>query len=313
MDDILPELASQPIVEQKEDGTFELRKAKTSITLRQLLTHSAGATYDWADPKLIAWRISRGEVPALVEKGDVAKDYAYPRAYEAGEGWAYSGGLDWASLLVARLAKQSFESYVEENIAKPLGITTFTWHLPHKPAVAEKLMSISTRQEDGTLTDGPTPFWADPVAEGGGAGCYASVHDYMRVLADLLKDSPTILQKESVDALFASQFPLESLALIGLEANNEYSWKPTLNNSIEGAIVNHGLGGVLVTEDVDRPDFFRPKGTLSWSGLPNLLWGVNRERGLAIMFATQVVPWADRKCWEVIGKFETAAWKNLKA
>lgn len=107
LDDLLPEPASQPIVKQKEDGTFELHKAKTSIAFRHLLTHSAGATYDWADPKLTGWRTSRGEAPFLMENGDIAKGYAYPRAYEAGESWAYSSGLEWASLLVSRLAKKS--------------------------------------------------------------------------------------------------------------------------------------------------------------------------------------------------------------
>ncbi|KAF2820474.1 beta-lactamase/transpeptidase-like protein [Ophiobolus disseminans] len=282
-----------------EDGTFELHRAKKSITLRHLLTHSAGATYIWADPTLFSWRLSRGEMPVIVKNGDVANAYAYPRAYEAGGSWGYSGGLDWASLLVTRLSKQGFEEYVEE-IAKPLGITTFTWCLRRKPAVEEKLMNISTRQEDGTLIYGPTPFWPDPIYEGGGAGCYASVHDYTRVLSDLLKDDPITLRKETVDEIFSPQFKECSLELAGLQANAEV-WLSTTYS-----------GGVLVMEDVKRDNYFTPKGTMRWSGLPSLLWGVNREKGLAFMFATQVVPWADRKSFEVAARFETAVWRNLK-
>jgi hypothetical protein len=76
---------------------------------------------------------------------------------------------------------------------------SFTWHLPRKPEVAQKLMTMTTRQEDGTLVNSTTPFWPDPVAEGAGAGMYANVHDFTRVLSDLLKTSPTLLRKETVD------------------------------------------------------------------------------------------------------------------
>jgi CubicO group peptidase (beta-lactamase class C family) len=314
MDSILPELASQPILEQKDDGTFTLHEATKSITLRQLLTHTSGATYDWASAKLIAWRISRDETPFILEDGDVAKGYAYPRAYEAGESWDYSGGLDWASLLVERITKQSFEEYVEANIAKPLAIESFTWHLSRKPTVAQKIMKFSSRQEDGTLTDGPTPFWAgDPVGEGGGAGMYANVADYTSVLSDLLKPAPIILRKETVDQMFSPQFSEGSNTLRDLKAHADLSYKPALDDSVEGVDANYGLGGLVLMDDVKRTNYFQPKGTLSWTGLPNLKWSVNRERGLATFFATQVAPWADRKTFDLIARFETAVWQNLTA
>jgi len=87
IDAVLPELASQPIIKQNSDGTFDLRKANDSITLRHFLTHSAGTTYDMLDPTLLAWRDSRGEKPvgATPARGDVAKGFAYTRTYEAGE------------------------------------------------------------------------------------------------------------------------------------------------------------------------------------------------------------------------------------
>ncbi|KAF1840247.1 beta-lactamase/transpeptidase-like protein [Cucurbitaria berberidis CBS 394.84] len=311
IDKHIPELASQPIVEQ-EGTEIRLHEATKSITLRQLITHSSGATYDWIDPKLYAWRASRGEAPAIVSDGDVAKGYDYPRTYEAGQNWKYSGGFDWASLLVERLTGTSFEAYVETNIAKPLGIKSFTWHLHRKAAVAENLMSMSSRQEDNTFTDGPTPFWPDPIKEGGGAGMYASVPDFSRVLSDLLKDSPVLLKKNTVDQMFTPQFAEGSPALKGLRDISGSSYACALDASLEGVVQNFGLGSLLLMEDVERENYFKPKGTLSWTGLPNLLWSVNRERGLALVFATQVLPWAVRMTFDLIARFETAVWRNIK-
>lgn len=311
LDHHLPELVSQPIVSQKADGQLKYDEATAAITLRNLVTHSSGASYDWLDPTLWAWRASRGEKPTVIFHGDVAKGYAYPRTYESGTSWKYSGGLDWASLLVERLTDMSFEEYVEANIAKPLGVVTFTWHLPRKPHVAEKLVRMTTRKDDGTLSDGPNPFSPEPMKEAGGLGMYSDVHDYTRVLADLLKDSPVLLRKSSVDEMFTPQFTTGSSALHDLRAMGEFSYKCSLDNSMEGVVANYGLGGLLVEEDVERVNYFRPAGTMSWSGIPNLSWSINRERGLATLFATQVLPWADRKTWDVIARFETAVWKNL--
>ncbi len=250
----------------------------------------------------------------MLSNGDVSNGYAYPRTFEAGEGWEYGGGLDWASLLITRLTKMSFEDYVETNIAKPLGITSFTWHINRKPAVKEKLARMSTRQDDGTFTDGPTPLWPeDPIGEGGGAGMYANVYDYTRVLSDLLKPSPVLLSKPMVDAMFSPQFAEDSLATKALVDNADPFYICTLDASMESVKPNMGLGSLLIMEDVNRENYFKPKGTLSWSGLPNLHWSVNRERGIALFFATQVLPWADRKTFDLVARFETAVWRNLKA
>jgi hypothetical protein len=186
------------------------------------------------------------------------------------------------------------------------------WHLPHKSKLAQKLMMMTTRQEDGTLVNNTTPFWPDPIAEGGRAGMYANVHDYTRILCNLLKTLPTLLLKETVDQHFSPQFAESSPTLAGLKANGKFAYKCALDNRMEGVNPNQGLGGLLLMEDVQREKYFKPKGMMSWTGLPNLLWSVNRERGLALIVAMQVLPWADRKAFDLVARFKTAVRRNLK-
>lgn len=207
---------------------------------------------------------------------------------------------------MARLTEKSFEEYVQENIAKPLGIESFTWHLSRKPKVEEKLMRISERKEDGNLVDGTTPLWPEPIEEAGGAGLYSNISDYTLVLSDLLKDSSTILKPTTIDALFMPQFATDTAAHKAMSALGEWTWGPITGRSAEGVVPNHGLGGFIATHDIVRKNYFKPKGTLSWSGMPNLAWNVNRERGLATFFATQVMPWNDEKSQELGAAFETA-------
>ncbi|KAF2265085.1 beta-lactamase/transpeptidase-like protein, partial [Lojkania enalia] len=310
LDQHLPELATQPIISAKGESDFELCPATKSITLRHLITHSSGAAYDMMDPKLILWRRLRGEVPDFPKTGLVAEHFPEPRVFEAGEGWMYGTGLDWAGLLVARLNDTKFGQYVEENIAKPLGITSFTWRPSEKPHVVDKVMRMSERGEDGKLVDGPNPIWPEPIGEGGGAGMYGNSEDFLRVLADLLKDEPVLLKKETVDLMFTPQFADGTAALKALYkvGSSPFGFAHIVGMSTEDVVANQGLGGVLVIEDVHRDDFEKPRGTLSWGGLPNLLWSVNREKGLALLYATQVIPWLEEESQKLGRQFETAVW-----
>lgn len=127
LDRHLPELTSQPIVSQTPDGMLKYDQATVPVTLRTLVTHSSGATYDWLDPVIYAWHASKGHpIPTVALDGGVVKGHTYPRRYESGTSWNYSGGLDWTSLLVERLAGIGFEEYVKPISRTPL----VSKHLP---------------------------------------------------------------------------------------------------------------------------------------------------------------------------------------
>lgn len=169
------------------------------------------------------------------------------------------------------------------------------------------------RQENGVLTDGPTPIWPDAVKEGGGAGLYSSIQDYTRVLSDLLKQSPTLLKKETADQMFTPQFAEGSSTLIDLISNGENAYHCALDFSMEDVSPNFGLGSMLLMEDLTRKNYFKPKGTLTWTGTPNLLWSINKERGMALIFATHKSYHGQTRTFDLVARFETAVWQNLSS
>ena len=271
------------------------------------MTHSIGLVYDFKNPTLTIWRTSRGEVPELPATGRIDK-LAFPRIAEAGESWNYSTSLDWASVLVSRLTNTGFEDYVRANIAEPLGITSWTWH--YTPAVAASLMQMTERTPSGTLAPSKTPIWEEPETERGGAGIYSTLDDYMRFLADTLADSPLTLAQSTMETLFAPQFEPGSKLQRSMW---DISCAPLVGGSMQGVAPNHGLGGFLLPHDVRREDdgYFKPGGTLGWHGMANLQWNSNREKGLAYLFATQVIPWGDPTTQKLIGEFDRAVWKTF--
>lgn len=303
----LPELAEQPVLTTETAGaapsfdaeeattapakiTFQLNPAKNKITLRHLLTHTSGVSYDVMDPRLQAWRESRGEGSKAMT-GNLLESFNTPLVHNPGESWTYGSGYDWAGLLVGRLNKTSLGKFAEENIFKPLGMKSSTFHLEKAEHVREKLVGMSIRAgaEAGGLIAGDAGL-ADPAQdELGGVGLYSSVPDYLKLLGDLISDKPVLLKAETIDLLFTPQLEVGGSTFEAMNAMGGIIWgffqsDPDFKN-------NHGLGSALVTEDAKVSG--TPKGTIRWSGYSGPMWAANRERGLAWFYATQVLPFGD--------------------
>jgi hypothetical protein len=198
-DEILRGLALRPMFERNDDQTFTMREANKRLHDDTAQSHQWAHT-DWMGAKLAAWRIYAEKLSQAWRVVTSPAIMRNARPYEAGKSCAYSGGLDWASLLVARFTEIDFEDYVAECIAKPLGNTLFTWHLPQKSAIAQKIFNMVRDKKTALSSSEPIPIWKlNPLAEGGGVDMYAAVHDYMHVLADLLKDQPILLLPSSAD------------------------------------------------------------------------------------------------------------------
>ena len=298
---ILPELKDPQIITAdttNEDG-YVLTPAKNKVTLRQLLTHTSGVGYGFISPLLTLWRNKVG--PSQEElSGLVTKTYDAPLLFEPGQGWAYGGGIDWAGIMVERLNNgQSLGSYMDEHIWTPFGMKHTTFHLDQHDEVRARLVPAALRDAEGKLIPNPGPTFLETVTEhSGGGGLWATLPDYVKVLADLIAPEPKLLKVETITTLLAApQIPLDSPALLIL--NGFRGGASAIDASPTEAPVNYGCGGMVLTKDSE----ILPKGTLSWSGLPNLKWFINRENGVAAMYATQILPPGDKKSTDLCNEF----------
>ncbi|KZP18359.1 beta-lactamase/transpeptidase-like protein [Athelia psychrophila] len=292
---LLPEYAAPDILTGFDDeGKPILTPAKNRITLRQLLTHSSGMGYDFSSPQLIAWRKSRNE-----EKAAFIMDiqgYVTPLLYEPGEGWEYGAGADWAGQMVERASGGlTLNAYMEKNIWQPLNIKHIAFHLETNEEVKRHLVNVSARVPDtGLLVHYPRPLISDPAKDSlGGGGAYGSPIEYLRVLGSLLRDDGKLLQSASIDELFRPQ----------LSETSKRAWmQHTPDGNIPvGTDVSWGLGGMTTLEDVDGR---RRKGSVAWGGMPNLFWWMDRETGVAGVYASQIIPPGDMQSNELFEAFE---------
>lgn len=285
----LPELEDLPLIKGTPKN-FRFEDRKGPITLRHLLTHRSGLGYDSLHPLLIAWRESHGEEPKA-SKAPITEGFATPLLFEPGQGWQYGSNLDWAGLLIARMNNTTLEEYFQKHIFGPLEMDHTTFHLEQRRDMRRQLVKVYKRKITGGLQQTDPPYPVPPADENGGNGLFSSPYDFTKVLADIIGDSPKLLKRETVDQMFAPQLDEHSAAYQGLmDSHGVFSG---MTAALAAGKVNHGLGGLLVMEDLEG--IGETNKTLVWGGLCNWVWFMNRELGFAALYASHMLPPAEKE------------------
>ncbi|KAH6666716.1 beta-lactamase/transpeptidase-like protein [Halenospora varia] len=320
---ILTELGDMNIITGFEENSDEavLKKAEKKITLRHLLTHTSGIGYDATTTKYKRWRKSRGETGTILKMPHL-KRITVPLVFEPGTSWEYGYNHDWIGILVERLNDCSLEDYFRRFLWDPLGIATITFHPNNFPNIQEKLVQMSsrvgipnpvymmpTRTDEKVIWTEERMFVPTDEDEGGGGRLTGSALDFMKVLQSIGSNDGKILQPEMVDEMFKPQ-----LSGTALKCRQYIAKLPFLQDTFAhqpaGTEINHGLGGELVMSNKENG---MKAGTMTWSGLPNLLWSIDREAGLNLFYASQIVPFGDYKSGVMQREFEKEMYHRLRS
>lgn len=298
--DAVPALAEPKVLEGFDpDGTPRLRPARKPITLRHLITHTAGFSYDiWnAD---IGRHMERHGVPGIITCRRAALET--PLVADPGERWEYGIGIDWAGLAVEAVTGQRLEEALRERVLGPLGMSDTAFRIGE--AQRARLASMHARGPDGSLSAIPFEVPQDPEFHMGGGGLYGTAPDYLRFCRMVLNggelDGARILSPETVAEMGRNQ--IGSLAVRKLETA-----LPSSSNDAEffpGMAKRWSLAFMLNEEDA--PGGGRSAGSLAWAGLANTYYWIDPKRDLAGVVVTQILPFADPKALDLLGAFERA-------
>jgi methyl acetate hydrolase len=291
--DLLPALANPQIL----DGG-KLRAARTKITLRHLLTHTAGFAYSF----------TRAEYAAYVAANNIPPSGALaalnmPLLFEPGERWEYGINTDWVGLAVEAASGEALDVYFQKHIFAPLGMDD-TAFLPNEDQTARRV-AMHQRQEDGSLTASPPTALRVPEFFSGGSGLYSTLSDYQKFLRALLNGGAGILRHATLAEMFRNQVG-------GLRAGYLTSANPALHSGADttpGLTCGWGLGFMVYPEDKQGG---RHAGSVSWAGLANTHFWVDPSAGLAGMILMQLLPFCDEKVMATCNGFETAVYAALR-
>jgi len=173
--EVLPELAAPQVLEGFDAaGEPKLRRARRPITLRHLITHTAGFVYDIWSPKMGRYMEQTG-TPGIISCENAA--LTLPLAFDPGDRWDYGISIDWVGKAVERVSGQSLGDYFAEHIFAPIGMkdTGFVLTADRR----SRLAGMHARGEDGILAPIPFELPQQPEFQMGGGGLYGTAADYL--------------------------------------------------------------------------------------------------------------------------------------
>ena len=184
MGKLLPQLELPKVLDGFDsNGAPKLRPAKGEITLRHLLTHTAGFTYStWSEPMTKYEKVTG--TPFVGECKNAT--FNLPLEFDPGERWQYGINMDWVGKAVEAVSDQSLEIYFRENIFAPLGMTDTGFLI--SSAQKARVAPMSQREQDGTLKPMAFEMPQRPEFFMGGGGLFSTPRNYMAFLQMLLHE-----------------------------------------------------------------------------------------------------------------------------
>lgn len=301
---ILPAFGRLQVLEGFDGDTPRLRAPTRPATIRQLLTHTAGLGYWFANADVLRYHELTGIPDPTTGSRRV---FEMPLVADPGTRWEYGTSTDWLGQVVEAVSGQGLAAYCQQRIFSPLGMADATF-APNDDQAA-RTMVVHSRTAEGSLV--PTPWdSSEPEFFSGGAGAYATAADYLRFMRALLRggelDGERILRPETVELAFTDHLGDVELPAVIRSAI------PELCNDITSLPVAQGwgLGFHLVLEDLPG---MRRAGTGDWAGLCNCYFWIDRAAGVAGALLTQVLPFYDARIVETSAAFEEAVYAEVGA
>ena len=299
LQDKVPELGSIKVLEGFDDaGQPRLRAPRRPMTLRHLLTHTAGFTYDIWNADMIRYQECQS-LPGIVECKNATLQT--PLMFDPGERWEYGINIDWVGKMVEHLSGQSLEAYFREHIFGPLEMRDSGFII--RPDQRARLASMHVRQPDGSLQAIDFLLTQEPEFFMGGGGLYSTGPDYLKFLRMLLRggelEGKRVLKRETVAEMGTNHIGdllVGALKTAIPSSSNDADFFP-------GMPKKWGLGYMLTTEAVPGG---RSAGSLAWGGLANTYYWIDPARRLTGLILTQILPFADATVLRLAGEFEQA-------
>jgi CubicO group peptidase (beta-lactamase class C family) len=250
-----------------------------AITVRQLLTHTAGLTYAFFQPAGGPYEragvgdgISDRHLPMAEQLRRIA---SLPLSYTPGEAWNYSVSMDVLGALLARAAGRDLAQVVREFVTGPLGLTDtgFAVSDPERLVVPYADDKPPRRMTDpdvvafgggaGIRYSPARNFDADSYASGG-AGMVGTAPEFLQFLETLRRGGTPILKSRTVQDMMSNQ-----IGELRINVETTPSW-------------GFGFGGAVLLDPV-LAGVPQSRGTYKWGGVYGHHWYIDPLERLSVV------------------------------
>lgn len=288
VDQYIPEFKDLKVYKGGTVEKPELAAPERPMTVKHLLTHTAGLTYGWGNDNVseLYRKAKIFEVASLQEF--IEKLAKLPLMSNPGDKYEYSVGIDVLGYVVQVVSGMPFDQFVQQRILDPLKMTDTHFVLPDEKR--PRLAKIYTQREgkldvmDGLEAKG-VPF--------GGMGLFSTIGDYARFAQMLANsgelDGARLLGRKTVDLMMMNH-------LTGLA-------RPTTGGDDSDGF---GLGGAV---RIDPAKSGRPgtAGLFGWDGAASTRFRVDRKEKMTYLLFMQWMPFDS----PTLNRFETLVYQAL--
>jgi methyl acetate hydrolase len=303
---LLPDLAAPQVLEGFDaNGEPKLRPAKNPITLRHLMTHTAGFCYDLWNGDMVKYLEKTGTPGITTCKNAALKT---PIMTDPGTRWEYGTNIDFVGKAVEAVSGKRLDAYLRDHLFAPLGMADTDFKIGD--AQRKRLAGMHARGPDGSLAPIPFELEQDPEFHMGGGGLYGTAGDYIKFTQMILNqghgNGNQVLRPETVAMMGQNH--------IGdLNMTKIISALPAFTNDVDLYPDMEKKWGLSFLINTARTPEGRSPGSLAWAGLANTYFWIDPSRDVTGVILMQLLPFADKKCLEAFAGFESGVYAGLDA
>lgn len=279
----IPEFKESTVAVSSDEGNYKIVKSKREITLRDLLTHTAGIGYGqgiasdlWAEAGIQGWYFANRDEPIIETVKRMAN---LPNDAHPGEKFVYGYNTDILGAVIEIVSGESLASFLQTRILNPLKMMDTHFYLPK--VKEDRLATVYSSTEDGIkrAPDKGTMISQGAYVNGprksysGGAGFLSTAKDYVQFLQMMLNggtyEGNRILSRKSIELMTTDHLGSAS-----------FPWS-------EGT--GFGLGFSIAT-DIGIRGQMGSLGEYGWGGAYHSTYWVDPNEELIVVYFTQLIP-----------------------
>jgi len=280
----IPQLGDRKVLRSGATSLDDTEPARTSITIRHLLSHSAGLSYGLFDPgtpifKAYNERKMLNPMTTLADMVDQLADL--PLVFHPGTSWEYSVAIDVIARLVEVISGQPFDRFIKARILDPLGMVDTGFFVPekdHNRLVAYYAgADLMDPMKPGLTRTDDTPYpgaYLRPVPRfNGGGGLVSTLPDMVALVRSLLPGGSTLLKPETIAQVMTNQLAPGQwirFAMMGEQPGKAF-----------------GLAGGLILNPASPLDHPDAAGELYWGGVAGTQWWISPNANVAGVMMAQ--------------------------
>src|SRR6478609_10226853 len=301
---VLPDLANPQVLEGFDaSGEPKLRPAKKPITLRHLMTHTAGFCYDVWNGDIAKYQEKTGTPNIFSCQNAALKG---PIMTDPGTRWEYGINIDFVGKAVEAASGKRLDAYLRDHLFTPLGMSDTSFKIG--AAQRQRLVCVHQRNKDGSLSTIPFELEQDPEFHMGGGGLYGTAGDYIKFTRMILNkgrgNGQQLLKPETVAQMgqnHIGELTMGKMTSAIAFVTNDVDLYPDI-------VKKWGLSFMINTATTPEG---RSAGSLAWAGLANTYYWIDPALDVAGVILMQLFPFADKKCLEAFAGFERGVYAGL--